>query len=292
MNIRPDLRPDGLRATLLDRLYAEVRGLSQKRPQGMHPQGDRLFTYCALARERIAEVTLPHPLVGIVLRGEKEAWIGGLSETFSPGTVFALPRGLPIDVVNIPSAREGVYESLIFEIASLPPGVAPLPGQRRPQRPNRLSLRLTPDLVEAIAHAATAVAGAAARESVKTLRLAEMLALMRDDPAARHIFRQSLSDELAWHIAARPDHGWTVEEAARAMGLGGSTLRRRLAEAGTSFRAVVTGARMETARRLVDNGAAAGAAAEAVGYASRSHFARRYREAFGSLPSARGTDPG
>lgn len=292
MNIRSDLsrdlRPEALRATLLDRLYSEMRGLRQARPHGLHPQGDRLFTYCAWARERIAAIVLPHPLVGVVLRGRKEAWLGSTSETFLPGTVFALPRGVAIDVVNIPSEREGLYESLIFEIAALPPGVPPLPrSEARPDRATRLSLRLTPDLVEAVAHAATAVAGAATRDSVKALRLAEMLALMREDPAARHVFHQTLSDELAWHISARPEHDWTVEEAARALGLGGSTLRRRLAGSGTSFRAVVTEARMAAARRLVASGAAAGAAAEAVGYASRSHFARRYREAFGALPSGR-----
>lgn len=140
-----------------------------------------------------------------------------------------------------------------------------------------------------MAHAATAIAATPARGDIKALRLAEMLALMQADPAARHIFTRDLAEDLAWRIAARPDHGWTVAEAAREMGLGASTLRRRLAEAGTGFRDIVTGARMAAARRLIEGGAAAGEAAGATGYASRSHFARRYRAAHGRLPSGRET---
>lgn len=285
MNLQPDFHAETLRRGLLERLFRQMHGLRQPRSGGFHPQGDQLFTYCALARERLTATTLEHPLVGIVLRGCKEVWIGDVGETLVPGTVFSLPKSVRMDIVNIPSEGEGIYKSLIFEISRLPPGLASLSAGSA--RPASLALRLTGDLVEAVAHAATAIAATPAREEIKALRLAEMLALMQADPAARHLFTRSPADELAWRIAARPDHDWTVGEAARAMGLGGSTLRRRLAEAGTSFRDIVTRARMEAARRLIAGGAGAGEAAEAAGYASRSHFARQYRAAHGTLPSGR-----
>ena len=286
MNLHPDFQADTLRRALLDRLFGQMRGLGLPRAGGFHPQGDQLFTYCAVERERLAATTLDHPLIGIVLRGRKEVWIGDAGETLLPGTLFSLPKGVRMDIVNIPS-EGGVYESLIFEIAGLPPGIGTLPQGRG--RPASLALRLTGDLVEAVAHAATAIAVTPARADIKALRLAEMLALMQADPAARHIFTRDLAEDLAWRIAARPDHGWTVAAAAREMGLGASTLRRRLAQAGTSFRDIVTGARMAAARRLIESGAAAGEAAGAAGYASRSHFARRYRAAHGRLPSGRET---
>lgn len=287
MTPRPDLHAQTLRRTLLDRLFGQMRGLRLPRSGGFNPQGEQLFTYCALERERLAAVTLGHPLIGVVLRGQKEVWIGDVGETLVPGTVFSLPGGVRMDIVNIPSESEGVYESLIFEITGPPPGIASLSREAGRARAAPLALRLTGDLVEAVAHAATAISASSAREEVKASRLAELLALARSDPAARHLFIRDLPDELAWRIAARPDHAWTVDEAARALGLGGSTLRRRLARAGTSFRAIVTDARMEAARRLIAGGAGAGEAAEATGYASRSHFARRYRAAHGIPPSGR-----
>lgn len=287
MNDRPQFEAEGLRRRLLDRLFESLAGLRDPRPAGTHPHGAGLFTYGAVSRERIAAITLAHPLIGVVLRGRKEVWFGGdMAGRLSPGMVFALPAGVPLDVVNVPCERTGLYESLIFEIAALPASVAALPqppamGWTGP----KVRLRLTADLVEAVAHAATAIADGGARERVRDLRLAEMLSLAASDPAARHLFARRLSDDLALRMAARPDEGWSVEAAAAALGLGGSTLRRRLAREGTGFRAILTRVRMEAARRLLSAGAASGDAALASGYASRSHFARRYRAAFGTLPS-------
>ncbi|MGH1329557.1 MAG: helix-turn-helix domain-containing protein [Paracoccaceae bacterium] len=286
MNIQSPFQDGALRQRLLDRLS---RGLRSKPPESHNTKGAQIFTYCALTRERLEAITLPHPVVGIVLRGHKEVWFGNAAETLTPGTVFCAPRGVKMDFVNIPSPSEGIYESLIFEITTLPNSIATLPHAPQRAGVGPLQLRLTEDLIEAIAHAATAIVGAAARDDIKTLRLAEMLALMRDDPAARHIFTRSLADELAWRIAARPDHRWTVPQAAADLGLGGSTLRRRLARDGTSFREILKAARMQAAHRLIADGMSATAAADAAGYASRSHFARQYRATFGVLPSGRST---
>jgi AraC-like DNA-binding protein len=45
--------------------------------------------------------------------------------------------------------------------------------------------------------------------------------------------------------------------------------------------------RMDAAQRALASGAAIALAAEAAGYASRSHFARHFRSAFGTTPSGR-----
>lgn len=293
MNDRPQFEAEDLRRRLLDRLFEGLAGLRDPRPAGTHPHGKGLFTYGAIRRERIAAITLAHPLIGVVLRGRKEVWFGGdLAERLLPGMVFALPAGVPLDVVNVPCERAGLYESLIFEITKLPAPVAalPQPAATAWTGPD-VRLTLTADLVEAVAHAATAIADGPARARVGELRLAEMLTLLAGDAAARHLFARRLSDDLALRMAARPDEDWSVGRAAAALGLGGSTLRRRLACEGTGFRAILTRVRMEAARRLLSTGAASGDAALASGYASRSHFARRYRAAFGTLPGG-GADGG
>ncbi|MDW4549834.1 helix-turn-helix domain-containing protein [Defluviimonas sp. D31] len=271
---------DLLRRQLLDRLGSFTR----PRDHGMHAHAERLFSYCTLARERIAAIRLDHPLLGIVLKGSKEVWLGESCEVQVPGTVFVLPRGVALDVVNIPDDRSGYYESLIFEVAALPPGIAPDPAVPEPPA-SSFRVALTHDLVEALAHAATSIADPASRDSVKTLRLAEVLALLRGAPAARSLFAAGLGDRLAWRIAEAPDMAWTAGALAAELGLGASTLRRRLAAEGTSFRTILEAVRMRAAERMIAAGASSLAAAEAAGYRSRSHFARAYRRQHGTSPS-------
>ncbi|MGB3314348.1 MAG: AraC family transcriptional regulator [Albidovulum sp.] len=275
---------DTLRRQLLDRLGAFTR----PRDHGRHDHAERLFSYCTFSRERIAEIRLDHPLLGIVLKGSKEVWIGERGEVQIPGTVFVLPKGVALDVVNIPDDCTGYYESLVFEVAALPPGIPPAPAPAMPQTlATTFRIGLTHDLVEALAHAAASIADPASRESVKALRLAEVLALLREAPAARSLFETGLAERAAWRIAEAPDTNWTVSGLAADLGLGASTLRRRLAAEGTSFRAVLTTVRMRVAEHLIAAGASSFAAAEAAGYRSRSHFARAYRRQHGTSPSGR-----
>lgn len=272
-----------LRTELLARLggFAAPPGVT-----GEHAVAERLFCYCALHRERLASIVPAGALLGVVLRGQKEVWRGSFSEALNPGTVFCLPRGMPIDVVNIPDDR-GVYESLVLQIDRLPPGVAPQPA---PRRIERLSVTLTPDLVESIVHTASAIRSARG-ETVGMLRLAELLTLLSDDPAGRLLMAGDAAERAAWLIAAQPDHDWRVEEVARALGMGASTLRRSLDGLGRPFRSLLTEVRMDAARGALAQGADVAGAASAAGYRSRSQFTRAYRMAFGETPGRQRTEP-
>jgi len=88
-----------------------------------------------------------------------------------------------------------------------------------------------------------------------------------------------------------PSRDWTAAEIARKLGIGASTMRRHLAADGQSLRQIMLDCRMKLARNLLTTGHSNVAqAAEAAGYASRSHFARRFRRAHGVAPSrVRGT---
>ncbi|WP_087003221.1 helix-turn-helix domain-containing protein [Rhizobium sullae] len=254
---------------------------------GRYQHGNRLFSYCSIDRERLKAIELPNPLIGIILRGLKEVWLGDTVHVFEPGTVFVLPGGVRMDVVNIPGERSA-YESLLLEVPSLPPGIAPLVGSPRCGSNGwQFSLPLNTDLIDALVHAATSIANDAMGEAVKTLRLTEVLMLMQPLAAARPLFRTSLSDEVAWLIRAAPAEAWTVERIADRLGLGASTLRRRLASEDRSFRKILCAERIKAGRNALASGASSLAAAEAAGYSSRSHFARRYRESYGTSPTGR-----
>ena len=285
MNIHRPIPDDRLR----ERLLARLRGFRAPGAAGVHNHARKLFSYCALERERLAAIKLPHPLIGIVLRGRKEVWLGDANQVFEPGSVIVLPRNIPMDVVNMPEDN-GIYESLILEVPELPEGVAPLSLAERRAREkasNGFGVALSDGLVEALSHAASAITHDETSETVKTLRLSEVLALLRPLPAARALFYARVSDEVAWLIASAPSQDWTVSRIAEEIGLGASTLRRRLTAEGCSFRMILREARLNLARSALAAGASSVTAAEAAGYISRSHFARRYRESFGTTPSGR-----
>jgi AraC-like DNA-binding protein len=279
-----DRLPD-LSVRLLERLRPLVAGRIEP---GMHPYGGQLFAYCCFARERVAAFRLDCPMICIVVYGQKDVWLGDRMQSFPAGSIFVLPAGTPMDVVNIPDERTGVYAAFRLDVPSLPDGIAPLSAAERAEEMTDLApVPLSADLVESIAHAAATIADTGVGETIKRLRLTEFLSLLRPHVQARMLFRQSLAETVAWLIAAAPSDTWNVADVAADLGIGASTLRRRLSAEGTSFRAILQRERLKAGRHAIASGASAIAAAEAAGYASRSHFSRRFREIFGTSPTGR-----
>ncbi|MBI2253876.1 MAG: helix-turn-helix domain-containing protein [Proteobacteria bacterium] len=280
---------DALRKLLLDRLrpLADAPGRERK-TYGQTFIGSQLFTYCALATERVAKFKVEHAIIGIVLNGTKEFWIGNTGQRYTTGQVFVLPTGAELDVVNIPDERRGLYEALVVEVRQMPPALALPPEKPRGATTNvGQAVTLTAELVDALVHAAVTLASSDHAKALADHRMAEVLMLLRNDPAARCLFDLPLRDRVAWMVATEPTHPWTAETLGTRLGMGASTLRRHLALDGTSLREILADARMQIARGLLERGEAnVTAAAEAAGYASRSHFIRRFRIAFGSAPSA------
>ncbi|WP_037076535.1 helix-turn-helix domain-containing protein [Neorhizobium vignae] len=271
---------------LLDRLRPMV---ARKLEPGMNAYAEQLFIYCCFDREKVKALELDCPMVCIVLHGQKEVWLGDRTQVFPAGSVFVLPGGVPMDVVNIPDETNGLYVALRLDVPSLPEGIAPLSATERMEggEAGSFGLPLGEDLVEALCHAATTIADGTIGETIKRLRMTEVLALLRPMPEARMLFRQSLSEEIAWLIATAPSEPWSVADVAEQLGIGASTLRRRLSLEGASFRAILRRERLKAGQNAISSGASSVAAAEAAGYASRSHFSRRFRETFGTSPTGR-----
>lgn len=271
---------------LLDRLRPMVAG---KLEPGMNAYAEQLFIYCCFDREKVKALELDCPMVCIVLHGQKEVWLGDRTQVFPAGSVFVLPGGVPMDVVNIPDEANGLYVALRLDVPSLPEGIAPLSATERMEggEAGSFGLPLSENLVEALCHAATTIADGTIGETIKRLRMTEVLALLRPLPEARMLFRQSLSEEIAWLIATAPSEPWSVADVAEQLGIGASTLRRRLSSEGASFRAILRRERLKAGQNAISSGASSIAAAEAAGYASRSHFSRRFRETFGTSPTGR-----
>ncbi|MEO5620340.1 MAG: helix-turn-helix transcriptional regulator [Cypionkella sp.] len=283
MTMHSRLPDAALNAQLADRLAP----IAAQARTGFQAFGSQLMTYCCLERERIASFTPPHPMIGIVLSGSKEIWLGEQMQSFAKGQVFILPRGVSLDVVNILDERSGQYATLILEIRNLPEGVAPLTQPETEAPAQDFAMPLSQTLVDALCHAASFTESGPASAEVQTLRLREVLTLLRNLPAARPLFQQSLPERVGWLLRSDPAHGWSVTSVASHLGLGASTLRRKLDAAGTPFRSLLREVRMQAAQSALAAGSDSTNAALAAGYASRSHFARHYRAAFGTTPRGR-----
>jgi AraC-like DNA-binding protein/quercetin dioxygenase-like cupin family protein len=280
---------NGLRALLLSRL-AGLRA-----PAGVHgtvPHGTdggvRIFGYCVQERERIGRSRMEHPAVVVVLSGTKEVWRGDVAQTFAAGIPFVIPAGMDFDLVNNPNPTSGRYESICITVDdafrhALRSNLRHVPVTGA----NRLDVDLTPALVEAFGHAASALTGLGV-EVAATLaryRVLEILLLLAETSVAGMLTAVGRREQVEAIIYADPGYAWQVGEVAAKLGIGASTLRRQLDSAGTSFREVLLSVRMITAGALLgSSGYSVMQAAQAAGYASRSHFSRRVQAVHGKTP--------
>jgi AraC-like DNA-binding protein len=280
-----------LRALLLSRLagLGAPAGSSGTVPYGTD-SGVRIFGYCVQERERIARTRLEHPAVVVVLSGTKEVWRGDVAQTFAAGVPFVLPAGMDFDVVNNPDPASGRYESICITVDEVLRQT--LRSNLRNVQvaafiPGRLDVELTPGLVEAYGHAASALTGlgVAVAATLARHRVLEILLLLAETAVAGMLVAVGRGEQVEAIISADPGHAWQVGEVAAELGIGASTLRRQLNSEGTSFREVLLSVRMTTASALLgSSGYSVMQAAQAAGYASRSHFSRRVRAVHGKTP--------
>ncbi|WP_404337850.1 helix-turn-helix domain-containing protein [Sphingomonas sp. MMS12-HWE2-04] len=283
---------NSLRTLLLQRLakLSAPSGVNGTVPHGAE-SGVNVFGYCVQVCERFARSRLAHPAVVVVLSGTKEVWRGDVVQRFPPGVPFAIPAGMEIDLVNIPDPQSGRYESLCITVDTslrqiLRAKLGGLPNGS--SIPASFGITLSADLVEAYGHAASVLANPVAEiaEAVAQHRILEILLLLSGTQVGRMLVAVDRTEQVEAIIYADPSHPWLVGEVAGALGIGASTLRRQLKQAGTSFREICLAARMATAGALLSApGYSVTQAAQAAGYSSRSHFARQVRTAHGVPPA-------
>lgn len=126
------------------------------------------------------------------------------------------------------------------------------------------------------------------------------LPLMGYDPAAHRLAVRQCEEALALHVRGGPlllrvrhllvgEDGRfrTAGEVARAAGLSERTLKRRLAECGASYSALLEEARRERATRLLASDAlSVEEVADRLGYSDAANFTRAFRRWTGAAPRA------
>jgi AraC-like DNA-binding protein len=200
-----------------------------------------------------------------------------------------VPNARKIDMQNIPDERTGNYVaiaiSLCAEAVAAARGLLPLQLKSQSER------------------------GAIARVSVDALaqELLDWCEAMAggDEVRARYVLVGILLKLHAWGhtgvlaepvvtlaaririmIAANPGREWSSSDVEAELGMSGATLRRHLAEEGTSLRAVLIDARLSYALSLLlTTRLPVKSVASRVGYASPSSFVKRFAERYGVEPS-------
>lgn len=261
---------------------------------GIEAQPQELVTaFVTRSREAVGELPVPAAALVVVLEGTKEIHRGAERLVYRAGETIALAAGDRVDVVNVPDEASGVYRALcvtfprelVIEAARLWPN---LTGTRRVRE---AGVPLDDILCSAIVHAAEAIGGRAdvSRRLVEH-RVLEILLLLAERgvlPIAPKYVERSVADAVRVMIRHRLDHAWTPAAVAERLSMSEATLRRRLRGEGATLRGLLLTERMNAARLiLAERDADVADAVAATGYASRSHFARHFQQAFGMSPSA------
>lgn len=281
-----------------------IAKLSRFAARDNRPGGDGLPTvpilgaFIARDRERIADLEVGATGLIILLDGRKEISDPDGSHHYRKGDALLLPAGWRGAVVNEPDPDSGLYRSLILMFPAdmvrrlLRAHTNAALGDGRRARDYRVTL--TPSLTDAVLHAADGLSGGSpvSPQIVEHRCMEVLLALLENGvwwlgPVAP----AGIADAVRALVRAQPDQPWTADSVARALNLSSATLRRRLAEEDSSVRRIMTGERVAHAQTLLEvEGRSVQETADACGYASRSHFARRIKDATGSNPSELRTD--
>jgi len=199
------------------------------------------------------------------------------------GALALIPAHLPLDVENHPAA-DAPYRATGLLIA---------PGLQAPTGTATAGHCTDPRALAAFERALDLCRRPAVPQAIRDHAVLEVLiwldglGLCLPPPAP-----PTLAARVRALAAADLARDWLAADLARQLGLAEATLRRHLAAEGTSLTALLTDLRMNRALGLLQASAlSVQQIAHAVGYASASRFALRFRARFGLPPRAiRGAD--
>ncbi len=217
-------------------------------------------------------------LLAIPLQGLKRIRDGDDWSTFVPGEMILIPNARKVDMQNIPDERAGNYVAigvaLCKEAVTAARGLLPLQlhGKSEPGGIGRVRVE---DLAQELLDWCDAMTDG-------------------DEVRARYVLVGILLKLHAWgHTGVLAEPVVTLAARIRIMiaanpelAMSGATLRRHLAEEGTSLRAVLIDARLSYALALLlTTRLPVKSVAARVGYASASSFVKRFTERYGVEPS-------
>ncbi|MHA7685703.1 helix-turn-helix transcriptional regulator [Cupriavidus sp. PET2-C1] len=226
----------------------------------------------------------------LVTDGKKRIVSGHAVYNLEPGDAIAIAEGQSIDVVNAPCSVSGLYraELLLFD-----PDLIALFARDNPAGVPIRSLyplpKLNDDFYASFRHLRNGISREQhVPQKAVISRAIEVLAWLDHHgghfvpPTTHRSTMRRVRLKIADDVAA----DWTGPVVATQLGMSEATMRRRLAEEGTSFSAILVEARMSRALALLQmTDLSVREIAYETGYDSPSSFAARFRERYGFSPS-------
>lgn len=238
-------------------------------------------------RQRIAAVPFPRFTLIRVDAGSKR--IGGMNRDIEagPGSLIVVAAGAVLTIENAPPAH-GRYEAVCIEIETAAMREAARETHHDSAPTTAFHLASMPDyLSDAVARLGHGLDEPALPAGVLTARVAEVASALDacNVPVwamCRPSFAERVRRHLAENLAAPP----APAKVAEALHISPATLRRRLADEGTSYSGLLDDLRLSAGLAWVQGSDAPIARiAERCGYGSASRFTQRFRARFGVTPS-------
>lgn len=239
----------------------------------------------AIKSAELSQPVLVLPLLGSKRLRDETPW-----QDVGPGQLMVVPGARRVDMEHRPDRLTGEYVAVgLFVPESVRAAARRLWDRPVPGRAGEvavLALTVHPELTEGWRQWALAVEQGRALQADHAL-LGLVLRLCELGHAGLLApVELRLAARIHAMVAERPARDWSSDDIERATGLSGATLRRRLADEGTSLRRVLVEARLACALQLLyTTRLPVKTVAQRVGYRSVSSFVRRFGERYGVEPS-------
>lgn len=204
-------------------------------------------------------------------------------------SLIIIPANTPLEIINTP--ENGFFNS---ELLFLSPEVLSRFKQQHlhsqtpvPNQLTSLCAPFGPDLSFVWSTVLNAVRNNLSTAVQEHLVMGLLLVLHQEGLAGPLLIepRFNLTEQVRQIVLFSPATQWTVEEIARQLSVGASTLRRRLQSEGQHFRQVVEEVRMSCALSMLQSTRLPVAdVALKCGYLSSSRFTARFQNHYGCLP--------
>jgi AraC-like DNA-binding protein len=245
--------------------------------------------------QRLVRVPVLAPMLVCVLEGEKRVRSASGEWVCQAGQWLVLPAVQEVEMVNQPDPHTRRYRAWCHSIPHdwltrwLAHFGAALPSLPRQTMPVFQPSPAAADAFTRFHTLCTAENGVLQQARMEHAWQGLMLELAADGKGASLFVAShgAVRDQVIALLAFDPAHTWSVGEMAARLAFSEATLRRRLAQEGTSFSGLLADVRMERALGLVnDRVVPLLQVALACGYTSPSRFSAAFRQRFGIAPSA------
>lgn len=247
-------------------------------------------------RQCIRELTLEKPIIVVILRGSKTIYLDDRQYLFQPGELFCVPSAIAITVINQPDEKDSLYLALVLELSShllerIRLAYPKLVDCTSYEPQLQFKIPLTADLANSLIYLLESALNDISNHNLylNEHRVMEVVLLLLNSPwrgQLLQILYPNLPIRIANVICQDLSQPWTTAKLSAKLNLSVSTLKRQLNQHQTSFRQILTTARMEKAMELIKQDKYTIAqVAIACGYESPSRFANRFYQYFQIKPA-------